>query len=163
MAAKLSEQLDTTTTILSTGLNSLAASATAGFAAAELDNTTNLYDDVFIIAQFVLTTGTPGGSKSVYIYGLGSNDGTIYAGDTTYSGTAAAYTLATAGSPNLGQPASVYMDTQSTTRQRGFWLSSLLGGPVPAFWTLVVVNDTNIALASSGSTVTGRGLWYQSV
>jgi hypothetical protein len=159
----LKEKFDTQFNILTTGLNSLAASATAALAAAEIDNTTNLYDDVLIVCQFVLTTGTPGGSNSVYVHGLGSNDGTIYSGDTSYSGTAAAYTLGSAGSPNMGAPATIYMPSQSITRQKAFWLSSLFGGPIPPFWSLVVVNDTNIALASSGSTVTGRGLWYQSV
>jgi len=148
--------------ILTTGINSLAASATVGWAAAEIDNTTNLYVDVWIVGQFVWSTGTATGFME--IYGLGSSDGTIYSGCTNYSGTAAAYTLTAAGSPNMGVPILCAPEAASATKRVGFMLSSLFGGKVPPFWTLVVVNNSGgAALASSGSTVVGRGITYQSV
>lgn len=160
--ADLKIKYDTAFNILTTGINSLAASSTAGFAAAEIDNTSNLYDDVLIVCQFVWSTGTATGFME--IYGLGSNDGTIYSGCTNYSGTAAAYTLTAAGSPNMGVPVLCAPEAASATKQVAFALSTMFGGRVPPFWTLVVVNNSGgAALASSGSTVTGRGIWYQSV
>lgn len=163
MSADLKIKYDTEFTILSTGINSLGQSTTAGFAAAEIDNTTNLYDDVLIVAQFVWSTGTPTGYME--LYALGSNDGTIYSGDTSYSGTGASYTLASAGKTgNMNFLGIVDPIAASSTRQGVFSLASAFGGRVPPFWTVVVLNNTGAtALASSGSTVKGRGIWYTSV
>jgi hypothetical protein len=160
--ADLKLKYDTETSLLSTGLNSLAASATAGFASVEVDNTTNLYVDVLIVAQFVWSTGTPTGPME--LYALGSKDGTIYSGDTSYSGTAAAYTLAQAGSPNLAPLGIVHPIAASSTRQGAFLLSGAFNGRIPPFWAIVCVNNTAAtALAASGSTVKYSGIWYQSV
>jgi hypothetical protein len=160
--ADLKQKFDTAFNILTTDINSLSASSTVGRAAAEIDNTSNLYDDVHIVGQFVWSTGTATGFME--IYALGSNDGTIYSGCTNYSGTGASYTLTAAGSVNMGVPVLCAPEAASATKQIDFMLSTLFGGKIPPFWTLVVVNNSGgAALASSGSTVTGRGIWYQSV
>jgi hypothetical protein len=163
MAADLKQKFDTTFNIMTTDLNSLAQSTTVGRVAAEVDNTTNLYDDVIITAQIVFSTGTPTGVFE--IYALGSNDGTIYSGDTSYSGTGAGYTIGSAGKmQNFAFLGAVDPVAASATRQGGFALSTAFGGRIPAFWSLfVLVNTGATSLASSGSTITGRGLWYQSV
>lgn len=162
MTADLKLKYDTAFNILTTDLNSLAFSSTVGRAAAEIDNTTNLYDDVLIVAQFVWSTGTPTGNME--LYAIGSNDGTIYSGDTSYSGTGAGYTLGKAGSVNLAPLGVVDPIAASSTRQGAFLLASAFGGRVPPFWSIVCLNNSGATnLASSGSTVTGRGIWYQSV
>lgn len=163
MAADIKQKFDTTFNIMTTDLNSLAQSTTAGRVSAEVDNTTNLYDDVIIVAQIVFSTGTPTGVFEVYA--LGSNDGTIYGGDTSYSGTGASYTIGSAGKmQNFAYLGGVDPVSASSTRQGVFSLATAFGGRVPAFWALfVLVNTGATSLASSGSTITGRGLWYQSV
>jgi hypothetical protein len=97
------------------------------------------------------------------IYGLASNDGTIYSGCTSYSGTAASYTLTAAGSPNMGNPILCAPEAGSATKQVSFMLSQLFGGKIPPFWALVFVNNSGGAALSTGNTVTGRGMWFQSV
>ena len=160
--ADLKQKYDTAFNILTTGLNSLAQSTTAGFASAKIDNTTNLYDDVLITAQFVWSTGTPTGYME--LYALGSNDGTIFSGDTSYSGTSAAYTIASAGKvSNLAFLGIVDPIAASSTRQGFFSLAAAFNGRVPAFWAIVCLNNTGATALSTGNTITGRGLWYQSV
>jgi hypothetical protein len=162
VAADLKLKYDSAFNIATTGLDSLAASATVGVAAAEIDNTSNLYVDVLVVCQFVWA-GSGGVTGFMEVYGLASNDGTIYSGDTSYSGAAAAYTLAAAGSPNMGPPVLVAPQAVSATKRAAFMLSTLFGGKLPPFWSLVFVNNSGGAALATGSTVTGRGIWYQSV
>jgi hypothetical protein len=111
--------------------------------------------DVLVMGEFQMTTaGTPTGL--VEVYAIGSLDGTEYSGDTSYSGTGAAYTLGAAGSPNLTLIGVVRPHANTGTYRGMFSLASAFGGYVPPFWAIVVVNNSAIALHTSGSTVTYR-------
>lgn len=142
------------TSLLSTGLNSLASSSTAGYASAEVDLTTTYPDDVLVACTYKMTTsGSPTGFVETYV--ITSLDGTTYSGDTTYSGSAAAYTLGAAGSANLRLACLVKAHANTNAYQGEFSLKSVLGY-VPAFFAIVVVNNTGIALHTSGSDVSYR-------
>lgn len=143
-----------TTSLLSSGLNSLATSSTVGYVSNELDLTTEGCEDVSFVCKFTMTTaGSPTGLIEVYlIYSL---DGTTYTGDTTYSGTAASYTLGAAGSVNLSLAAVVKPHANTNAYQCGFSLKSALGF-VPPYVAVVVVNNSAIALHSSGNDVSYR-------
>lgn len=155
--ATLQGVYDTLVTLESTGFNSLATSATIGRATAEVDNTTKLYTDVLVMVEAQMTTaGSPTGN--VEVYAIWSLDGTEYSGDTSYSGTGAAYTLGQAGSVNLTKLGDVDIHANTATYRRMFSLASAMGGMVPPFWAIVLVNNSGIALHTSGSTVTYRGV-----
>lgn len=131
------------------GLQSLATSATVGQASAEVDLTAEGADDVQVTVYVTMTTaGTPTGYVDVYV--LTSVDGTTYSGDTSYSGTAAAYTLGAAGSPNPRWAGSIKPHANTNKYACEFSLRSVLGY-VPAFFAVVVVNNSAIALHSSGN------------
>lgn len=139
------------------GLQSLASSATAGTVSAEVDLSTIVPNDVIVHMKVQMTTaGSPTGFVEVYV--LSSNDGTIYTGDTNYSGTAAAYTLGAAGSPNLTLATVIKAHANTAAYTQAFSLKQVLGF-VPAFFALVIVNNTGIALHSSGNGGTYRAEW----
>lgn len=136
------------------GLQSLASSTTAGTASAEVDLTGEAAQDVAVVGQFQMTTaGSPTGYVDVFV--IWSNDGTIYTGDTSYSGTAAAYTLGAAGSANMTLLFSVKPHANTAAYQGGASLRAVLGF-VPPFFALVVLNSSGIALHSSGNGATYR-------
>jgi len=131
------------------GLQSLASSSTAGTASAEVDLSTVAVDDVLVTVKITMTTaGSPTGLVEVYV--LTSLDGTTYSGDTTYSGTAAAYTLGAAGSINLTPGTYIKPHANTNAYQGSFSLRSACGF-VPPYWALVIVNNSGIALHSSGN------------
>jgi hypothetical protein len=145
----------TTTSLLSTGLNGLAASNTAGYASNEVDMSAYQPTDVIVYGKFQMTTsGSPTGLITVYL--LASLDGTDYTGDTSYSGSAAAYTLGAANSANL-VPLFTVKPHANTNTYLGAASIRQRFGSVPPFWAVVVLNDANsVALHSSGSEITYR-------
>lgn len=143
-----------TTSLLSAGLNSLATSTTVGYASNEVDLTAIYADDVLFVVTYKMTTsGSPTGYIDTFL--LASLDGTTYSGDTTYSGTAASYTLGAASSPNLRWACSVKAHANTAAYQGEFSVKAVMGY-VPAFLAVVVLNNTGIALHTSGSDVSYR-------
>lgn len=162
MAADIKQKHGTTTALtFAAGLQSLATSATVGQVSAEVDNTTNLFDEVEVTVTAQMTTaGTPTGLIEVYL--LASLDGTKYNGDvSSYSGTEASYTLGAAGSPNL-IPLGVIRPHANTSTYRGVFSIAQTLGSVPPFWAIVIVNNSAIALHSSGNGADYRGIYHQS-
>ena len=150
-----SPQYGSTTALLSSGLNSLATSTTVGYVSDEVDVSSLAARDVQIMVEAQMTTsGSPTGF--IEVYALGSLDGTEYSGDTSYSGTAASYTLGAAGSVNLTQLGVIKPHANTNTYRGLFSLAAAFGGFVPPFWAIVVLNNSAIALHSSGSTVNYR-------
>lgn len=140
---------------LTVTLASLASSATAGRASVAVDNSSNLYLDALVEVTAVLTTGTIGNDKAVYVYAYGSLDGTNYSEAVT--GSDAAYTMdAPSALPLLGV---IPFSAQSLTRRsRPLSVAAAFGGILPTKWGIVVVNFTGIALAASGSAAIYTGL-----
>src|SRR5678810_1115505 len=104
------------------GLQSLASSTTAAQASAEVDlSADTTHKDVIVQATIVgAATGTLT-DKLVDVFCLTSLDGTNYDGDTAYSGTAAAYTLTAAGSPNMRRLGSLSINANTGVTCRGTW------------------------------------------
>lgn len=132
------------------GLQSLTASATVGQVSGEIDLTAASPTDVAVQMTFTHSGSAPSGSQTYEVYVLSSFDGTVYDGDTSYSGAAGAYTLGAAASINLTQlgvirahaAAGVYSHTWSLKNALGF---------TPRFFAIVVINNAGTALASSGN------------
>src|SRR4051794_9167749 len=108
------------------GLQSLANSTTAGQASAEVDlSADSTHKDVVVQMAHSTAAGAPTGTVDIYV--ITSLAGTIYNGDTNYSGTAAAYTLGAAGSQNLTKLGSIKMHAAATLYQHSWSLFAALG------------------------------------
>ena len=128
---------------LTTELNSLAAGSCA-VAAADYDNTTNLYTDGWVsVALPTLATGAGAPSLDLYLLPL-NQDATTY-GDGTVSGTVSPSGAYYVGSITW-QP-SLASGTQVGSIQ-------LPNGLPPTKFKLAVVNNIGNALAASGNVVT---------
>jgi hypothetical protein len=140
-------------------LNSLAASTTVGRQATVVDNSANLYDDVLVTVAISTSASAIGSSKTVAVYVSGSEDGTNFDQDDGVMGASdAAYTV---NSPtNLKQGVILYCPTSSKVYNATFSLAALWGGVMPRKWTIVVANDTNQALLSSGNSASYTGITY---
>jgi len=127
-------------------LASLASSATAGRESTKVDNSSNLYLDALVYVKIVLTTGTIGNDKAVYVYAYGSLDGTNFAD--TVTGADAAITM---NDPTqLRLIGVINAVAQSTTYKGGpFSVASAFGGVLPPSWGIVVRNYTGIALTGT--------------
>lgn len=139
--------------------NSLASSTTVGRQATVVDNSSTLYDDVLVTGAFTTTTGTIASSKTITVYVSGSEDGTNYDQDDGVMGASdAGYTV---NSPtNLKIGAVLYCPTAVKVYNSVFSIASLFGGVMPKKWTVVVCNDTNLQLPTSGNTMTYTGITY---
>jgi hypothetical protein len=127
-------------TITASSLSSGSARESASVAT---DTTVNVADyRVYVKAG--VGTGTPAGSKAVYVWGKASDDGTNWTGNATSSD--AAITL---DSPHqfvlIG---SIPITAQSTTRAGSFSLRQAFGGSIPANWGIILENQVGIAFNS---------------
>jgi|SRR6266478_478867 len=140
-------------------LNSLATSTTVGRQATVVDNTGNLYDDVLLTVIISTSSSAIGSSKSVSVYVSGSEDGTNYDQDDAAMGASdAGYTI---GSPtNLKLAMVMSCPTSSKVYNKTTSLAALFGGLMPRKWTIVVCNDTNQNLNSSGNSASYTGVTY---
>jgi hypothetical protein len=94
-----------------------------------------------------LTTGTAGAPNAAFLYAAGSVDsGTSWPDAVT--GADASITI---NNPTqLKLLGVLYMPTQSLVYKGGPWsLASLFGGKMPERWSLVVINNSGIALTST--------------
>lgn len=140
-------------------LASLADSSTAGRESTVVDNTTNLFLDVLIMAKIkTQNSGSISAPSAAFLYAYATADnGTTY--PDTVTGSDAAITL---NNPTqlklLGAIYAAAINTQY--KSSVFSLAALYGGRMPAKWGVVVVNDTGTALSATGS---DHGVWYQGV
>lgn len=132
------------------GLQSLSASATVGQASAEVDLSALDLRDVIVQMTLTHSGSAPSGTQAYEIYCITSLDGTVYDGDTNYSGTAASYTLAAAASINLAQLGAMRAHAASGVYSHSWSLLSQLGF-IPKYFAIVVINNAGTALHSSGN------------
>jgi hypothetical protein len=140
-------------------LNSLAASATVGRQATVIDNSSNLYDDVLVTVIIDTSASAIGSSKTVSVYVSGSEDGTNFDQDDGVMGASdAGYTIN--ATTNLKTGTVINCPTSSKVYNATFSVASLWGGVMPRKWTIVVCNDTNQSLNSSGNSASYTGITY---
>lgn len=141
-----------------TNLSALASSATAGWQSARVSNLSTLATDYLISVKATMANSAPANDKAIYVYALPwyTNDGgstwfTPAGGTTTLpSGSEGTYTIA---SPNDFRLLGVLnYTTQNMVCQNNFLLSNAFGNRIPHGWSLVIINFTGAALATtSGS------------
>jgi hypothetical protein len=148
-----------TSTAITITLNSLASSQTVGRQATVIDNSSNLFDDVYVTIILSTAAGAPANDKAVYVYLSGSEDGTNFDQDDGAMGASdAGYTVNLPS--NLKGPYPVNTPTASKVYNKTFNLRSFFGGIVPRKWTVVVVNYEGQTLAASGNSMSYTGITY---
>lgn len=136
-----------TSTAITCTVASLASSATVGRECTAVDNTSNLYDDAMVYAQFKTSASALANDKTVYLYFYGSEDGTNYIESAT--GSDAGFTIFSPS--NLRGPFPVSCPSSSTTYKAVVGsVASYFNGVLPRKWGFVVVNYTGQALDSTG-------------
>jgi len=135
------------TSITVTGFNSLAA--TSYVTSDAVDNTSNLFVDVFV--EIVVADIVEAGNKQVVAYVIDSIDGTNYSDNQSSNPTAMRL---------LGI---IPMNGAGPWRSSAMSVAAAFGGMVPPKWKIVLYNDNSTtALASSGNSAQMRGVFYQS-
>lgn len=148
-----------TSTAITITTDSLAASATVGRQSTVVDNTTNLFDEVYVTVAVLTSGSAPTSTKACYVWFFGTEDLTNYDMDDAAVGTSdAAYTINAAS--NLKGPGVISCPTASKTYRRTFQVSQFFGGIVPPKWGFVVCNDTGNALGSSSPACSYTGITY---
>lgn len=158
--ATLSYSAATTITI-GLATTPLASSATfvAGRSSAEIDNTTNLYQDALV--EGLVTVGTtPTINTQVLVYVWGSYVSTVTTALDTIVGTDADKTLTSAGVRDGFMRLGGIGTVDATTSNRGYYIgpfsvAQLFGGDMPPFWGLFIVHNTGAALNSTA----GNHVW----
>ena len=157
-----------------TALHSLASSSTnvAGWTTAVKDNTTNLYLDVLIAAQFTTSASATTAGKSIKVYAYATPD----ASATMSSGVPDLFSSGTEGTVGT---ATVHDEEQRDSGMRLLWVGVVDAGgsnevfvmpptslaqafgAVPPYWALWVVQDTGQALHISGNAIYGTPIINQ--
>jgi hypothetical protein len=101
-----------------------------------------------------LTTGTPSGSKAVFVWVFTSEDGTNFLGNAGASD--AAITLDSPHQFPLG--CVIPISAQSIARGGSFSLKAACGGSIPLQWGIIIENQTGIAF--SALTVAAEKVYY---
>ncbi len=148
-----------TSTAITITTSQLASSATVGRQCTVIDNTSNLFVDVYVTVTLATNASTPASTQASYIYFFGSEDGSLYDSDNAQPGASdAAYTVNALS--NLKGPGFISMPTASKSYTKTFHIGSFFGGIVPAKWGFVVCNDTNNPLATTTTACSYRGITY---
>lgn len=150
----------TVQTMTVTNLHSLANSATVGWQSGVVDNTSNLYEDALVQVVLDFANTAPANEKAAFVF--------AYAGlDTTYSnpasGTEGSITIASiAGNPqSFKQIGTVVYNTQDEVVETSpMSVAAVFGGVLPPKWGIIIINYSGAALASSGNSVTWRGVYH---
>lgn len=155
----------TETTITSTGLDSLANSATAGWGSGYIDNTTNLYLDISLNILLTFANTTPANNKAVSIFLFGGNNttdlGTTGASSGGTCGTVGALTFPSLATLQnnlyyagvIAHPVNFASDTQKKT----ILLSQVFGGAIPPYWGIALLNYSGAGL-STGNVLKYTGI-----
>ena len=142
-----------------TALHSNASSATAAWASAVVDNTSNLYVDALVQVVLDFANTAPANDKAVYVYAYGGIETGVYSNPV--SGTEGDATLAdfTTNAQNIRLVGVVPYTTQDEVAESSpMSVANAFGGILPAFWGIAIVNYSGAALAASGNTVKWRGV-----
>jgi hypothetical protein len=145
-------------TMIVTNLHSKASSATAGWQSVEVDNTSTLYADVEVQVVLDFANTAPANDKAAYVYVASA----IETGKLSNpaSGTEGGITLLdiTANAQNLRLLGVMPYTTADEVVESSMMSIANVLGTMPAFWSLVIMNYSGAALASSGNTVKYRGV-----
>lgn len=142
MAGDIKQKFGTSNQALTLGIASLTNGG--GRQSTAVDNTSNLFADVLLMIKS--RTGSSGTSSNGYmlIYAYGSVDGgSSYSGNAT--GTDGALTPA-----NMNLIGRIDMVANSTDYKSPVMsIAAAFGGVMPAFWGIVVVNNTGATIDST--------------
>ena len=154
MAGDIYAKLGAVQTMTVTGLQSLASSATAGWQSAQVDNATNQYLDALVQVVLDFANTAPANSRGAYVYAAGGLETGVLSNPA--SGTQGSITLldVTANAQNLKLIGFIPYTTQDEVAESSpMSVAAGFGGILPPFWSVVVVNHSGAALASTGNTV----------
>lgn len=150
--ATITQTFGTATAFTITNAN-LATSATAGWQSNAIDNSSNLYDDALVIANFAAVNTAPANSKAIFLYAFASMDG-----GTKYTGSGSANPSGSEGTltypdittlpvvaPLLGV---VPYPTQNIELiSSAFSVARCFGGVLPPKWAIGMVNHSGMTLS----------------
>lgn len=148
---------------LGTAVNSLGSSATAAAQSNEVvSSTTNNVTDITVNVGLVTGSYTQSASTIVTVLVWGTNDDNSYPGGSTgtevITGVAGSVTLSTFGNIAVKFLASCSATPSATNKLEGSVVQAL--GFVPRKWGIVILNQTGVALASSGHYAEYTEIYY---
>lgn len=152
--AIVNQNLGTHTAFVTTSLNTLASSATAGWKSAMVDNTGILALDYELNITLPTANTAPANDKAVYIYLYGGYyDGSAWhytdgGTATIINGTEGAYTIASPNDLILFKVLN-YTTQQMILKMGGQFIARAFGGRMPDAWGLVIVNFTGAAFVAT--------------
>lgn len=150
-----------TSTAFTLTLASLASSATDGRESTVVDNSSNLYIDALVQVKVKTSASALANDKAVYIYGYGSEDGTIFTDP------------ATGSDANISLPAPTNMrlvgvifcpSTATVYEGPPMSMAMAFGGILPRKWGIVVRNYTgqNLDATEGTHSYSYTGVYYTS-
>jgi hypothetical protein len=130
----------------------LAPSATVGRESAAVNNSVNLYVDAMVYLAVKLAAGTPGPGAALEVYLAMSHDGANF----TDNATGADASLTMRAPSNLVVPSpigTIWTPASGALTWKGFIpsVAAAFGGFLPPYWSIVLVNNTGIALDATES------------
>lgn len=151
--ATITQTFGTATAFTITNAN-LATSATAGWQSNAIDNSTNLYDDALVMADFAAVNTAPANSKAIFLYAFAIVDtaGSLYTntGSAQPSGTEGTLTFPDITTlpvvaPLLG--VIPYPTQNNILRSPPFSVARCFGGILPPKWAIGMVNHSGMTLS----------------
>lgn len=126
--------------------------------ATAVDNTTNLYLDALVMLKTKTGAGSIGSDPYLYLYVIGTDDGTTWPDPATGADAAITPTLNTKAKL-LGR---VNLAAASTAYIGGPWsvLAAFGGVAIPEKWSVVALNNCGVALSATGA---DHSLTYQGI
>lgn len=149
-----------------TNLNNLSNSSTAGWQSDRVDNTSTLAVDYQINIKVDLANTAAANDKAIYVYAVpwfwdgaswtvGADGGTT----TAPSGAEGTYTISS--TPGLRLAKVIPYTATDQVIYGAFNLASVFGS-IPDGWSLVIINYTGAAIASTGNIVQYKPIKYVS-
>lgn len=139
----------------------------AGRESTKIDNRVTLYDDVYIVGRIKTAAGgAVAADESLQIYAYGSHQGTIFPSvRSSLTGVDAAIDALVLDKVDYLHPIGyITANAGDTSFTGGPWsIARSLGGVVPPFWGLVVMNNSGRTLSATGSDFAFlyQGLWRE--
>lgn len=146
------------------GLDGLASSSTyvAGWESPIIDNSTNLYDDIFVSGKITVGDLLVTANTQIRVYAVGMLDDATW--PLPFDGTASVETVDGSVFPFHGKLGAVISidDVENKVYYFGpFSLANLFGGVCPEKCCLFICHATNDALAAAGGNqVTTKGVYF---
>ena len=148
-------------TAITLDVSSLATSSTflAGLESGQVDNTTNLYNDVIVYVKPILghASTAPAVGQMIQLMLWGSKESLATTAIDVLDGTSSAETLSHVGILNSLRPAGAAVVTVATANLQHliqpFSVASRFNGVMPNFWGLFISHNHTGALAASQSSL----------